>query len=68
MRNAIDRIKLRQASRLVAKGGCVAKEQLLCITESDIRQSRVFRGGSDLELGDDACNEPDVRREGRRDD
>jgi len=53
VRNAIDRIKLRQASRLVARGGRVAKEQLLRITEGDIRQSRVFRGGLDLELGDE---------------
>src|SRR5208337_580875 len=42
VRNAIDRIKLRQASRLVSEGGCVAREQLLRIAASDIRQSRVF--------------------------
>jgi probable Rubsico expression protein CbbX len=47
VRNGIDRIKLRQASRLVSEGGCVAKEQLLRIAEEDIRQSRVFRGGLD---------------------
>jgi len=49
VRNAIDRIKLRQASRLVNEGGCVAKEQLIRIAESDIRQSRVFRGGLEME-------------------
>ena len=49
VRNAIDRIKLRQASRLVSEGGCVAKEQLLRIAASDIRQSRVFQGGSHAE-------------------
>jgi probable Rubsico expression protein CbbX len=49
VRNAIDRMKLRQASRLVSEGGCVAKEQLLRIAASDIRQSRVFQGGSDAD-------------------
>jgi probable Rubsico expression protein CbbX len=50
VRNAIDRIKLRHASRLVAQGGCVTKEQLIRIAESDIRESRVFRGGLELEV------------------
>lgn len=62
VRNAIDRIKLRQANRLVAAGGCVEKEQLLRIAESDIRQSRVFEGGLDPELDDiDADGEPGRR-------
>lgn len=50
VRNAIDRIKLRQASRLVSQGGCIPKEQLVRIAAVDIRQSRVFQGGSDVEL------------------
>lgn len=50
VRNAIDRIKLRQANRLVAEGGCIAKGDLLRITESDIRRSRVFKGGLEMEL------------------
>lgn len=45
VRNALDRMKLRQASRLVNDGGCVAKEELMRIAASDIRQSRVFNGG-----------------------
>lgn len=49
VRNAIDRMKLRQASRLVEQGGCVAKQELMRIAASDIRQSRVFNGG--LESG-----------------
>jgi probable Rubsico expression protein CbbX len=49
VRNAIDRIKLRQAGRLVSEGGCIPKEQLLRIAAIDIRQSRVFQGGSDAE-------------------
>jgi probable Rubsico expression protein CbbX len=56
VRNAIDRIKLRQASRLVSEGGCIPKEQLVRIAAVDIRQSRVFQGGSDIELeGRDDC-------------
>ncbi len=43
VRNAIDRIKLRQAARLVAAGGRVPAKELMRIDESDIRQSRVFR-------------------------
>src|SRR5271167_2901922 len=49
VRNAIDRIKLRQASRLVASGGSVPKEELVRIAASDIRQSRVFQGGLEEE-------------------
>ena len=49
VRNAIDRMKLRQASRLVAAGGRVPKEELVRIDAVDIRQSRVFHGG--LEIG-----------------
>ena len=49
VRNAIDRIKLRQASRLVDQGGCIDKEQLVRIAAIDVRQSRVFQGGLDAE-------------------
>jgi probable Rubsico expression protein CbbX len=63
VRNAIDRVKLRQANRLVAEGGCVAKEQLLQITETDIRQSRVFKGGLEVDLGE-IGGEPGVGRGG----
>src|SRR5271165_4762037 len=44
VRNAIDRVKLRQASRLVGKGGCIPKDQLVRIAAQDVRQSRVFQG------------------------
>ncbi|MGB8985039.1 MAG: CbbX protein [Candidatus Sulfotelmatobacter sp.] len=47
VRNALDRIRLRQASRLVENGGCIGKEQLVRIAASDVRQSRVFQGGLD---------------------
>ena len=45
VRNALDRIKLRQANRLVAAGGLVAKEELMRIDAADVRQSRVFASG-----------------------
>lgn len=45
VRNAIDRMKLRQASRVVEQGGCIAREELMRIAADDIRQSRVFLGG-----------------------
>jgi len=43
MRNAIDRIKLRQASRLLASAGRVAVDELRRIDAADVRASRVFR-------------------------
>jgi len=64
VRNAIDRIKLRQANRLVSQGGRVAKEQLLRISESDIRQSRVFKGGLEMEVEDSVYNSPVEQRQG----
>jgi probable Rubsico expression protein CbbX len=42
VRNAIDRIKLRQANRLIASGGQVSKDELARIDAADVRQSRVF--------------------------
>jgi len=48
VRNALDRIKLRQAIRLVESGGQIAKEELARIDESDIRQSRVFQNALNM--------------------
>ncbi len=45
VRNAIDRMKMRQASRVLEQGGCVARQELMRIAADDIRQSRVFHGG-----------------------
>lgn len=45
VRNALDRAKLRQANRLVQQGGTILPAELCRFDESDIRQSRVFRGG-----------------------
>jgi probable Rubsico expression protein CbbX len=49
VRNALDRIKLRQANRLLRAGGVVNREELMRIDAADIRQSRVFSGGADRE-------------------
>lgn len=42
IRNALDRARLRQASRLFAAGGAMDRERLMTIEEPDIRASRVF--------------------------
>jgi probable Rubsico expression protein CbbX len=42
VRNAIDRARLRQATRLFEHGGTVTAEQLQTIEEPDIRKSRIF--------------------------
>jgi len=52
VRNAIDRIKLRQADRLVRQGGRVPREELLRIDAADILQSRVFEHDVDEPVGD----------------
>jgi len=43
IRNAIDRLRLRQARRLVAAGGVLARGDLMEISAEDVRASRVFR-------------------------
>ncbi len=46
VRNALDRARLRQASRLFERrGGLLAKEDLMTIEAADIRASRVFAAG-----------------------
>ena len=42
IRNAIDRMRLRQARRLVAAGGTIGRRSLMEISEADVRASRVF--------------------------
>jgi probable Rubsico expression protein CbbX len=42
VRNAIDRARLRQATRLFERGGTVTKDDLKLLAEPDIRASRVF--------------------------
>jgi probable Rubsico expression protein CbbX len=58
VRNAIDRIKLRQAIRIVERGGRIEKDELARIDAVDILQSRVFQGGLDTDGkpdGDTRC-------------
>jgi probable Rubsico expression protein CbbX len=45
VRNALDRIKLRQANRLIVKGGRIPREELARLAEVDVRASRVFQAG-----------------------
>lgn len=49
VRNALDRIKLRQANRLIHAGGSIPAEELARIDAADVRASRVFRGGAAAE-------------------
>ena len=42
MRNAIDRLRLRQARRLVSGGGRIGRDALQQLTTADVRGSRVF--------------------------
>ena len=46
MRNALDRARLRQASRLLAQGGTVSRDDLITIEGADIRASRIFTDAS----------------------
>ena len=48
IRNALDRVRLRQANRLFKENkGPVNAEMLSTLEEVDIRESRVFSGGID---------------------
>lgn len=42
VRNALDRIRLRQANRLFAKGGAISRVDLMTLEAEDILASRVF--------------------------
>jgi probable Rubsico expression protein CbbX len=52
IRNAIDRLRLRHAGRLVAAGGAIGVDELTEITAADVRGSRVF---SDAEPASDSA-------------
>ena len=43
IRNALDRMRLRQANRLFARGGKLSREDLIAIQPEDILASRVFQ-------------------------
>lgn len=42
VRDAIGRLRLRQARRLVAAGGTIGRDDLMAISAADVRASRVF--------------------------
>lgn len=58
VRNAIDRIKLRHAHRLVSTDGSLNSDELTRIDERDVRASSVFRGGID---SDESTGEEEER-------
>jgi probable Rubsico expression protein CbbX len=43
VRNALERIRLRQANRLVAAGGQLSRDDLMTLMEQDVRLSRLFQ-------------------------
>ncbi|MFS8036132.1 CbbX protein [Xanthobacter sp. AM11] len=47
IRNALDRMRLRQSLRLFEQGGMADRAALATIEEGDVRASRVFAGGID---------------------
>ena len=55
IRNAIDRLRLRQARRLVAAGGLIGREDLMEISAGDVRASRVFAGAGPAPAEQDAA-------------
>jgi probable Rubsico expression protein CbbX len=66
VRNALDRARLRQANRLLARGGRISKTALMTIEAEDILASRVFHA----ETADDALQsdpeETDIMSDGLR--
>jgi hypothetical protein len=52
IRNAIDRMRLRQARRLVAAGAPIGREDLMSISDADVRASRVFSGSQPASLAE----------------
>ena len=45
IRNALDRMRLRLASRVFSADGVVTRDDLMTIHEADVRASRVYTGG-----------------------
>jgi probable Rubsico expression protein CbbX len=48
IRNALDRARLRQASRLFARGATLAQDDLMTIEAADLKASRVFTQGETI--------------------
>jgi probable Rubsico expression protein CbbX len=70
VRNALERARLRQASRLVSTGGPVGRDQLMLIDGEDIRKSRLFdsdglmEGSGETEAACATGGPPDEAAEG----
>ncbi len=62
IRNAIDRIKLRQANRIYSSGGPVTKEELGRIDAADILKSRVFLEAPDQDASGESAKRLDAGR------
>ena len=62
IRNAIDRIKLRQANRIYSGGGTVTKEELGRIDAADILKSRVFLETPDRDTSEESAKRPESGR------
>ena len=60
VRNALDRARLRQANRLLAKGGSISRIDLMTLEAEDILGSRVFQedAATDETSGDTGQDEP----------
>jgi len=63
VRNALERARLRQASRLVSAGGSVGRDDLMRIDGEDIRKSRLFDAD---ELGGEEPTEQPTGENGHR--
>jgi probable Rubsico expression protein CbbX len=67
VRNALERARLRQANRLVETGGTVTRDDLMTLTEADVRGSRVFSSGaSGRGDGDEVEDAEDEQARGQR--
>jgi probable Rubsico expression protein CbbX len=62
IRNAIDRIKLRQANRIYSSGGRVTQEELARIDAADILKSRVFLETPDRDAPGESAKRLDAGR------
>ncbi len=67
VRNALDRMRMRQALRLFEQSGELSAEDLMVISAPEVRASRVFDAGSDS-VRSDGADAGDEAATGRRAD
>jgi hypothetical protein len=51
VRNALDRCRLRHANRLLGAAQAVSRDDLMTLTEQDVRTSSLFAPGDDAPVG-----------------